>query len=69
MYYFWFMIEFPTIILQFKDQSQKTDWICIEILADIAQDLKPGNKKSLRVKGELDQYAFSSLASMPKEIL
>ena len=59
------MIEFPTIILQFEEQGEKTGWTYIQIPADVAQNLKPDHKKSFRVKGKLDQYSFSGVALMP----
>lgn len=59
------MIEFTAIILQFAEQGEKTGWTYIVIPADVAQDLKPGNRKSFRVKGMLDQMAFSGVALMP----
>jgi hypothetical protein len=59
------MVEFNTLILQFADQGEKTGWSYIDIPADIAQQLKPGNKKSFRVKGMLDGFAVSGMALMP----
>ncbi|MDB5138982.1 MAG: hypothetical protein JWR12_898 [Mucilaginibacter sp.] len=59
------MVEFDTIILQFADQGEKTGWTYIEIPADLAQQLKPGNKKSFRVRGMLDGLAVKGLALMP----
>lgn len=59
------MIEYNTIILQFAEQGEKTGWSYIEIPADLAQQLKPGNKKSFRVKGMLDGYAIQGMALMP----
>ena len=59
------MVSFTAIIHQFNEQGEKTGWTYIEIPADIAQQLKPGNKKSFRVKGKLDQYAISGVAVMP----
>ncbi len=59
------MIELNTIILQFAEQGEKTGWSYIEIPADLAQQLKPGNKKSFRVKGMLDDFAVSGMALMP----
>jgi len=59
------MVEFNTIILQFASQGEKTGWTYIDIPADIAQQLKPGNKKSFRVKGILDALAVSGMAVMP----
>ncbi len=59
------MIQFTTTIMQFGQQGEKTGWHYIEIPADIAQKLKPGNKKSLRVKGKLDDFSFSGVALLP----
>ncbi len=59
------MIEFNTIILQFAEQGEKTGWSYIEIPAHLAQELKPGNKKSFRVRGMLDGLAVKGMALMP----
>lgn len=59
------MVKFTTTILQFAEQGEKTGWTYIDIPADIAQQLKPGNKKSFRVKGKLDNYSFQGIALMP----
>src|SRR6201985_3674870 len=59
------MIEFTTIILQFNEQGEKTGWSYIEIPVDLARQLKPGNKKSFRVKGMLDSLPVSGMALMP----
>jgi hypothetical protein len=60
-----FMIGFDTIILQFGEQGEKTGWSYIEIPAHLAQELKPGNKKSFRVRGMLDSLPVSGMALMP----
>ena len=59
------MIEFNTIILQFAEQGEKTGWSYIDIPADLAQQLKPNNKKSFRVRGMLDGLAVKGMALMP----
>lgn len=59
------MVEFTTMILQFAEQGEKTGWSYIEIPADIAQQLKPGNKKSFRVRGMLDALPVCGMALMP----
>lgn len=60
------MIKFTTTILQFGQQGEKTGWTYIVIPADIAAQLKPGHRKSFRVKGKLDDYAIKSVALMPQ---
>src|SRR6185436_15475937 len=59
------MIEFTTRIHQFASQGEKTGWTYIEIPADLAQKLKPGNKKSFRVKGKLDDHSIKGVALLP----
>ena len=59
------MVEFTTMILQFAEQGEKTGWSYIEIPADIAQQLKPRNKKSFRVRGILDALPVRGMALMP----
>lgn len=59
------MIKFTTTILKFNEQGEKTGWTYIEIPADIAQQIKPNNKKSFRVKGKLDNYKIQGVALIP----
>jgi hypothetical protein len=59
------MVQFTTVLKKFDEQGEKTGWTYIDISAAIAQQLKPGNKKSFRVKGKLDNYSIKSVALMP----
>ncbi|MGF2411898.1 YdeI/OmpD-associated family protein [Ferruginibacter sp.] len=59
------MVTFSTTILKFDKQGEKTGWTYIIIPAKIAQQLKPGNKKSFRVKGKLDDFEIEKVAIMP----
>jgi len=59
------VITFSTIILQFADQGEKTGWSYVDIPFDVAQQLKPNNKKSFRVRGMLDSTPISGMALMP----
>ena len=59
------MIQFKTTIQKFGEQGEKTGWTYIEIPAAMAQQLKPGNKKSFRVKGKLDTYKIAGIALIP----
>jgi hypothetical protein len=59
------MIEFTATILKFNDKGEKTGWSYIHIGADQAQELMPGNKKSFRVKGRLDNYDFEKVSLLP----
>lgn len=59
------MVYYSTIILQFGEQGEKTGWTYIEIPADVAQEMKPGNKRSFRVKGKLDNLSIAGMALIP----
>ncbi|GAC1395990.1 MAG: hypothetical protein NVSMB63_16360 [Sediminibacterium sp.] len=59
------MVQFEAKIHQFETQGEKTGWTYIEIPADIANELLPGNKKSFRVKGKLDAFAIKGVALLP----
>jgi hypothetical protein len=59
------MIRYKTTILQFDEQGEKTGWTYIRVTAALAQKLMPGNKKSFRVKGRLDDHAIRGMALIP----
>lgn len=59
------MVQFSTVIKRFAEQGEKTGWTYIEIPAAFAQQLKPNNKKTFRVKGTLDDFAVAGVALMP----
>lgn len=59
------MVQFTTIILQFDEQGEKTGWHYIRIPQTIANQLKPDNKKTFRVKGWLDNHSFHGIALLP----
>lgn len=59
------MVDFTAMMLQFAEQGEKTGWTYIEIPAGIALQMKPGNKKSFRVRGMLDALPVRGMALMP----
>ena len=59
------MVQFNTTILKFGQQGEKTGWTYVLVPAVLAQKLKPGNKKSFRVKGWLDDYSINGVALIP----
>jgi len=59
------MIRYKTTIHKFEKQGEKTGWTYIEVPADLAQELFPGNKKAFRVKGKLDTFPIHNVALMP----
>lgn len=58
-------VQFTTTLLRFERQGEKTGWTYIEISENLAQQLIPGNKKSFRVKGKLDDYPIKGIALIP----
>lgn len=59
------MVQFTATILQFAEQGEKTGWSYVTIPPDIAEKLKPGIKKSFRVKGKLDAFPIAQQALLP----
>lgn len=59
------MVQYTTIIKKFDKQGEKTGWTYIEVPADIADELMPGNKKSFRVKGKFDKHSIKGVALLP----
>ena len=59
------MIRLTATIKKFERQGEKTGWTYIEISADLAQKLKPGNKKEFKVKGKLDKYGIQRVSLLP----
>ncbi|HVY76627.1 MAG TPA: YdeI/OmpD-associated family protein [Puia sp.] len=59
------MVKFTAVIEQFQEQGEKTGWSYISIPREIAEQLKPGVKKSFRIKGKLDSHSISKVALLP----
>ena len=59
------MIEYKALIHKYNKKGEKTGWTYIVIPADVAQQLKPGDKKGFRTKGKLDSYKFSGKSLLP----
>lgn len=59
------MQGFVSQILRFEQHGDKTGWTYIVVPQDVAQELNPGNKKSFRVKGLLDNFPIKGVALLP----
>lgn len=59
------MIDFETTILKFNKMGEKTGWTYIELPVAVTEKLKPGCKKSYKVKGKLDDYIIAQVALIP----
>lgn len=59
------MISFTATIEKFDEKGDKTSWRYITVPAQLAQQLKPNNKKSFRVKGKLDKCEIEKTSLLP----
>jgi hypothetical protein len=59
------MVKYTTTIKKFGKMGEKTGWTYVEVPADIAEELNPGQKVSYRVKGKLDKFAIQAVALLP----
>ena len=59
------MIRFSTIIKKFDEQGEKTGWTYIDVPQKIVDKIKPGTRKTFRVKGLIDNYSFGGIALIP----
>lgn len=59
------MLQFESILHKFGEKGEKSGWTYIEIGPEELAQLAPGVRKSFRVKGKLDQYAFEGATLLP----
>ena len=59
------MVRFTATINRFDNQGEKTGWTYIEVPADLAGKLKPGNRKEFKVKGKLDAHPVNRVSLFP----
>jgi len=59
------MIHFTATIHRFEKQGEKTGWTYFEVPADVAQQLRPGNKREFKVKGKLDDHPIKRVSLLP----
>jgi hypothetical protein len=59
------MVQFTATIHRFGTQGEKTGWTYFEVPPDLAQELKPGNKKEFKVKGKLDAHPIKRVSLVP----
>jgi Domain of unknown function (DUF1905)/Bacteriocin-protection, YdeI or OmpD-Associated len=58
-------VKFTAKLEKFGQQGEKTGWTYIEIPAKIANKIKADFKKSFRVKGKIDDFAFAAASVLP----
>lgn len=58
-------VKFTTTIHRFDKQGEKSGWTYIDVPIEIAQKLKPGNRKEFKVKGKLDNHTIKRVSMLP----
>lgn len=58
-------VQFTATIHRFEKMGEKTGWTYVEVPADLAQQLKPGNRKEFKVKGKLDDHTIKRVSLFP----
>lgn len=59
------MVSFTATIKQFPQRGEKTGWYYLDIPADLAELIKPGNRRAFRVKGKLDKHQIKQVSLLP----
>jgi hypothetical protein len=59
------MVQFTATIHRFGKQGEKTGWTYFEVPPDLAQEIKPGNRKEFKVKGKLDAHPIKRVSLLP----
>lgn len=61
------MINFAAIIEKFDKKGEKSGWTYIHIPVELANTLKPGQKKAFRVKGNIEGHPFEGTSLWPMD--
>lgn len=59
------MVRFTALIEKFGQMGEKTGWTYVKVPSAIAGKLKPGCRKSFRVRGKMDDLEISGMALIP----
>ncbi|MGF1923080.1 MAG: YdeI/OmpD-associated family protein [Bacteroidia bacterium] len=59
------MVSFQAEIEKFETNGEKTGWSYVFISQEIAEQIKPDNRREIRVKGFIDQVSISGMCMMP----
>jgi len=59
------MVTFNAELEKFKDNGEKTGWTYVFIPHAIADQIKPGERRAIRIKGTIDHLSISGIAIMP----
>lgn len=59
------MVQFSAEITRFRENGEKSGWFYVVVPMEIAAEIKPGNRKFLRVRGTINSREFSGLGLLP----
>lgn len=59
------MISFKAEIERFETMGEKTGWSYVFLPVNLANEIKPGCKRSFRVKGKIDAVEIAGVATIP----
>jgi hypothetical protein len=59
------MVSFKATLQKFDAKGEKTGWTYVTVPKKIAEKLKPGTKRSFRVKGSIDAHPLKAVAMIP----
>jgi hypothetical protein len=59
------MQQFTALLEKFGKKGEKTGWTYIVVRSEITNKIKPGFKKSFRVKGKLDNFKIRGVSLIP----
>ncbi len=59
------MIKFDAEIEKFESNGDKTGWSYVFIPQEVADQIKPNNRREVRVRGLIDQVSVTGMCMMP----
>lgn len=59
------MVTFKAVLQKYGKMGEKTGWTYLEVPQALALKLMPGNKRSFRVKGTIDEYDIKAVSLLP----
>jgi hypothetical protein len=58
-------IAFSAVLQRFDKQGEKTGWTFIAVPGKTAEKIKPGTRRSYKVRGKIDSHHVKGLSMMP----
>ena len=59
------MLSYSTTLEKFASKGEKSGWTYLAVTAEQAEQLKPGHRKSFKVKGKLDRHVVKNISLLP----